>query len=263
MRLSTNIAEIAPEIGASLGLPGDRSAPARPKDRHPAVPQAAVDLGNGTSSFAPPGAPTGYTWTFVNATGQITKLCTAPGTCPGVSGWLLSGYIQFIAKGTAPTPALAEIPVGSSASYLAAFGPFGVRVTLTVPTAPPIPPICFVGTGATALPYHCFVPTDTAPTVWSGRSIVTINNMSDIADKLSDDDTSEIKVCRYTPEASHTPSGRNQAHPLDYVKVDSSLANQNFLVMSAGDGSNPYSCPGDGPDPLINSNTYRHQPTSN
>ena len=50
-------------------------------------------------------------------------------------------------------------------------------------------------------------------------------------------------------------------HPFNYAAVTSSLTNQNFLVTKAGDGTLPYPCPGDGPEPLVNSTTFEHQPS--
>ena len=78
----------------------------------------------------------------------------------------------------------------------------------------------------------------------------------------SDPNAGLFKVCRYTPSpASHTPAGGNAAHPLDYTAVNSSLANQNFLMITGGNGTLANTCPGDGPSALIDSTTFRHQPS--
>ena len=257
--LMTNSAQVAPELGASLGLPGDRAATQRPRGRHPSVPAGAVDQsGTGTSSFAPPGGG-GTTFTFVNSTGQISSLCNPAGTCTAVTGWLLSGYIHFIDAGVNPTPALGETPTGAAVAGV------GVSVSRTAPVAPPAP-TCFTSAySSLTLVYHCLVPTDTTPTTWSGRSNLTGLTLSGA---LGDDTLANRKVCRYTPSATHTPSGGNRAHPLDYLAVNESLANQNFLVIGAGNGTGTgtgtvYDCPVDNGSPaLLNTHTYRHQPAS-
>lgn len=259
--LASTIAGVAPELAATLGLPGDLSATQRPRGRNASIPLGAVDQGNGTSTFAPPGAPTGTTWTFVNATGQITRLCFPAGTCTSVLGWLLSGYISF-ATGAAPTEAEGESPVDPVDPSLT----IGVSVVTTTSPAPTTSPVCF-SLGATFnVAYYCFVPVNTSPTVWSGRSelslVNTISGTTRLSTTLADNAPAYLKVCRYTPEASHIlTTGGNQAHPLDYTNVNSSLSNQNFLVISAGNGGSSFSCPGDDTStPLINSNTFAHQP---
>lgn len=262
VQLTSNIAAVAPELAATLGLPGDRSATQRPRGRNVSIPPAATDLGNGTSSFAPPGAGT-TTWTFVNATGHITSICNLlTGACASVQGLLLSGFINF-ATGGLPTALEAESPVDPVPTT------HTLVVNVNVTPTPATSPICYTQALSLQVAYYCLVPTSGSPTVWSGRSLLDIlrisTGSSDLSSSLSDSSPSRFKVCRYTPQASDitTPTGNNQAHPLDYTNVSSSLSNQNFLVINAGDVSgNAFSCPGDGPDPQVNSNTYRHQPSS-
>lgn len=261
VRLTSNIAEVAPEVMASVGLPGDRSGVQRPLGRHRSIPQGA---GTGpipdTSSFSPPGAATGLSWIFANATGKITSVCSAPGVCIAVSGWLASGYVQFIDPTTAPTPGLAENPNGNAAS----FSGIGVQVVLTVPSAPTVPPACYSAAVSQGLAYYCFVPTDTVTTVWSGTTLLTPLAQFAPAPTATASNPALWKSCRYTPQPSHTPSGGNEAHPLTYSSVASSLTNQNFLVFRAGDstGTNANLCPGPGSNPLINSTTFAHQPSA-
>lgn len=262
--LTSTIAQVAPELSAALGLPGDQSAAQRPRGRHASVPPGAVDQGNGTSTFAPPGAPTGTSWTFVNATGQITSLCFPAGTCTAVQGWLLSGNINF-ATGNMPTALEAESPT----DVVPAGYDIGVEVTITAPNpAPPTPPVCYAlpSLVSPVVVYYCFVPTNVTPATWSGQSLLTIGETSSgnnrISSNLSADSANRFKVCRYTTQASNTFTGNNQLHPFNYANVDGPLTNQNFLVISSGNNSVPYSCPGEGPDPLIDSATFRHQPAS-
>ena len=255
--LTSNIAEVAPELMASIGLPGDRSATQLPRGRNAAIP---VGAGPGptsdTSNFAPPGA-TGVSWIFLNSSGRITSVCSAPGVCVAAQGFLVSGYIQFIAPATPPTPALGENPNGLATS----FPTIGMQVALTLPIAPAVPPACYVSSATQGLAYFCFVPADLATGVWSGRTELTPVTL--FAATGSDFSATLHKVCRYTPSpASHTPAGGNPAHPLDYTAVRSSLTNQNFLMFTSGDGiSSAYTCPGDGPSPLIDTATFRHQPS--
>ena len=257
--LTSTIAATAPELAATLGLPGDQSAPQRPRGRNISIPPAATDLGNGTSSFAPPGAATGTTWTFVNATGQITQVCFPALVCSTVQGWLLSGYINF-ATGNLPLPAEAEnptdgVPIGRT---------IGIQVNTTTTPAPTASVQCFAQSPplvGPAVPYYCFVPTNVAPATWSGQSLVTIDGQTSANPPFSSShsggrNASKFKVCRYTSQATHTPTGGNQAHPLTYTNVNTSLINQNFLVISAGDGSTPFTCP----TPLTSGTTYPHQP---
>jgi hypothetical protein len=261
VQLTSTVAAVAPELAATLGLPGDQSAPQRPRGRNAAIPPAAVDQGNGTSSFAPPGGG-GVTWTFDNASGKITSVCNPVGTCTSDVGWLLSGYIGF-ATGGVPTNLEAENP----ADPVPLTHTVGITVTATTFPTPATSPVCFTQRLTLQVAYFCLVPASvsTATTgTWSGQSLLSIVRNSDSSDRLapslSINSTDLFKVCRYTPQATDNPTGGNQAHPLTYTNVNSSLSNQNFLVTEAGDGSTSFPCPADGPDPFINSNTYRHQP---
>ncbi|MDP1901071.1 MAG: pilus assembly protein PilV [Rubrivivax sp.] len=247
--LVSSIAGIAPELAGSLGLPGDRSPAQRPLGRHVAIPPGAVDQGDGTSIFAPPGAPPGLTWVFNNTTGVITSLCLPAAPCVASDLLVLSGHVRF-ATGAAPTPAEGEFPSD------AALPGVGVAVDLTVPAVST--ETCFKQAFATHVSYFCALPTTALPpSKWSGRAVLT---GLPISAALADVNAARYKVCRYTPAQNHVPPLGNTSHPLDYVNVTGPLANQNFLVISAGDGAVAFDCPADGPSAFINSNTYRHQP---
>ena len=246
--LVSSIAGIAPELAGSLGLPGDRAPAQRPRGRHAAIPPGAIDQGDGTSTFAPPGAPPGLTWVFDNTTGIITSLCLPNAPCVPSDLLPLSGHVRF-ATGGAPTPVEAELPADP------ALPGTGVSVVLTLPAAST--ETCFTQVLPTEVAYFCALPTTVPPRKWSGRAVVT---GLPIAFALASVNPARYKVCRYTPTPNHTPPGGNASHPLNYVDVSGPLANQNFLVISAGDGEDPYGCPADGPNPYLNSNTYRHQP---
>lgn len=259
VELYSTIAQVAPELGATLGVPANTSGPQSPGGRHVTIPRAAVDQGNGTSIFTPPGGA-GVTWTFVNATGWINNVCTPAGTCVGTTSVLLSGYVRF-ATGPQPSQAEAETPTDPLV-------PLGVEVTLTDPVLPTPTRSCFTdsATSSTYVAYYCVVPivpvlAVVATYTWSGASHL---NTLPLATSSTDNSSSRFRVCRYTPDpTTNTPAAGNVAHPLNYASVGTSLVNQNFLVISAGDGivgSAPFTCPGSSSNPLINSNTRLHQP---
>lgn len=257
--LNTSIAGIAPELAGSLAIPTDASATGLPGGRNPAIPVSAVDNGDGTSLFTPPGGG-GVTWTFDNLSAVITRVCNP--ACTDTSAFLLSGYIRFATGTTAPTPADAENPSSLALPSL------NVSVARTVPSTATI--ACFEQTFTQYVAYWCAIPTTTsAPARWSGRS--TLSGIA-IAASLADDDADRYKVCRYTPGRGEDANGDgrpdgdfplngNLDHPLDYVNVTGPLRNQNFLVIRAGDDSTAFVCPGDDPaTPLIDGNTWWHQP---
>jgi Tfp pilus assembly protein PilV len=259
--LNTSIAGIAPELAGSLAIPANASATGLPGGRNPAIPMSAVDQGNGTSLFAPPGG-SGVTWTFDNVSAVITRVCNP--ACTDTSAFLLSGYVRFATGSTAPTPADAENPSSLALPSVA------VSVALTVPSTATVG--CYEQIFTQYVSYYCAVPTTTsAPARWSGRS--TISGIP-ISASLADDDADRYKVCRYTPGRGEDANGDgkpdgdfplngNLDHPLDYVNVTGALRNQNFLVIRAGNDSMPFDCPADDPStPLIDGNTWHHQPHS-
>lgn len=258
--LTSNIAEVAPEVMASAGLPADRSGTQRPRGRHRSIPPLAVLIpGTDTSSFTPPPAPDGISWTFLNATGKIISVCSAPSVCTATSGWLVSGYIRFIAPLTAPTQFLAENPNGLATS----FPSIGMQAVLTDPIAPTVAPVCYASAAIQGLAYYCFVPVNASTGLWSGTTLLTPGTTFAAAPTASSNSPSQWKSCRYTPQPTPTPAGGNEAHPLNYTNVASSLTNQNFLVFVAGNGSTAYLCPlSPGTNPFLNSTTFAHQPST-
>ena len=264
--LTSSVAQVAPVLGASLGLPGDRAGPQRPHGRHPAIPRGAVTQPGGTSIFEPAGSG-GPRFTFNSSTGRIVEFCLVPSSCNTIASALLSGYVHFA---TAPPLAAldpqallsaeAETPSGTPPTGL------GVAVVLTQPDT--ITVTCVTAAAISgALPYYCAVPLVPAAALtttyaWSGQSVLT--GLTNLSATLSNATATNLKVCRYTPDAStDRPQTGNAAHPLDYTAVGQSLSNQNFLVIPAGNGSIAYSCPTDlGTTPLVDGDTRRHQPTA-
>lgn len=255
IELHTAIAKVDPALGASLGAPANRSVVQRPGGRNPVIPPGAVTQSGGTTStFQPPSS--GVTWLFNNDTARITKIGTT-----SVSGVLLSGFIRFATGSVQPTGVESETPPSGAMSV-------GVLVTLTAPLLNPgdPQPACYTGSAvfSNAVPYYCFVPIlGTVPQIltqtWSGRSTLTSLNL---ASSALDADANRYRVCRYTPDpTTDTPSQGNVAHPLDYTSVATGLANQNFLVIRAGDGTTAFTCPTDDTStPLVDGDTRRHQP---
>ena len=263
VRLTANLHRLAPELAAALSVPGSGTAVQLPGGRHATIPRVAVDQGNGTSRFDPPGAA-GVSWVFSNTTGFVTRICLLL-VCTDVDGRFLGGYVAFSTGPTQPTPAQAEDPQSPAI-------PVDVMVTLSYPAAPIFPPACFVEpvippATPVAYAYYCVVPvSDVVPRVWSGSS--GLAGLPLAADVL-DFDTTKYRVCRYTPYRSHpvvgsgSPPVTNADHPLVYENVAESLANQNFLVIKAGDGTTPFTCPADDPGTsAIPGNTWHHQPSS-
>jgi len=270
VRLGTMISATAPETAAALATPADTSPIQQPSGRHPVIPPQAVNLGNGSSSFTPPGASPGVSWTFNNNTGFITQLCTSS-TCTDFPGRLISGYINFATDSTQPTGAQAESPPSPKLTGPAFDNP---RV-LVATTEPAIGTVtCFEDqSSSTYVAYYCALPvTNVAPFYWSGRVNVVLPSGLSLATSISDSATTRFRVCRYTPAAARViphliasttpPQIRNEDHPLDHHRVGTSLGDQNFLVIRAGDGvGTAFECPADdGSTADQNGSTWHHQP---
>ena len=268
--LTSNIARVSPALGASLGLPGDQSGPARPQGRHARLsnlPNNRLSVIDGLPGFIKfqPKAGVDVYWTIKDSTGEVVECPTLPTPCTAL-GWLLNGYIRF-ATGLDPATYSEDPP--SSATLL------GVKVTLTSTTEEEEEeeeegstlPTCYSESvfSNSAVAYYCLVPTGTSPTgtslPWSGTSKVTETDGTDLStlatDATTDSSATRWRVCRYSPSATETLP---EKHPATYTAVAQYLSNQNFLIISAGNGSVVYSCPGDGPDTRINTNTVLHQP---
>lgn len=259
----THISGVSPELAGTLLVPPGGAV--RPvQGRHPAIPRTAIDVGGGKSEFVAPGLPS-TTWTFDNLTGEITKICNPVCTTdPTETYYLLSGYVRFAdpdpPPGTfrQPTPAEAELPTSSSAS----FGTVEVRVDQTAPVGGTV--LCAAQPFPTYVAYYCAMRNlpPSAPTgtlkLWSGRSYVY---GPVFATDAADFTSSKARNCRYTP--LDTDAAANADHPLDYGSVKGPLVNQNFLMIRAGDGTTAFTCPDDDTStPYVNGNTFRHQPAS-
>lgn len=257
VRLSAALQGTPPALAGSLLVNSDGTGVRRPRGRHPAVPVEAIDIGDGTNSrFQPPGA--GVSWVFNNTTGFITQVCTGD-ACTAFNARLLAGFVRFSANPAAPSNAAeAENPLGASM-------PVEVTVVQSAPADQAGTQVCFETQQPLYVAYYCAVPLGTGDR-WSGRSLVV---HPDIVALLGDATAGKWRVCRYTPKLGHylVPSEMsNEEHPLDYVNVRTSLVNQNFLMIGAGDGTTAFTCPNEtdntGVLEFIDGDTYRHQPAS-
>lgn len=289
VRLSTAVTAVRPELGATLALPPEGGSIVRsPRGRNAAIPVSAIDQGDGTSRFTPPGigAPS---WIFNNNNGFIESACTGA-SCVAFNARLVTGFVTFSTGTTQPSAAMAADPTNVSVNPANAASAVEVVVQQTSPTTATIG--CYEDPQPTFLAYFCAVPVDSTSTyTWSGRTEV---QATPLATSIADVSAGRFRVCRYTPVrgchpttdpavttdriwgvagtvptctgSAPTPSRKllNEEHPLNYFRVPVSLANQNFLVIRAGDGATPFDCPADlstTPN-LVNSNTWHHQPSS-
>jgi type IV pilus modification protein PilV len=243
VQLSTVVAGIAPELAATLVVPGDGDVLRQPQGRKRGIPPQAKELGGGNSGFIPPTAPT-VAWIFNNATGLVS-LCTTtasstsnlvydPANLPGnnvVCGndkaILLSGFVRYATAATQPTSADAANP------------------TSTAPATPPVPTVTYINTpggsvtcvrenstsGSPYTAYYCAIPVSVAPGVpltWSGQ--LAFSGLA-WASSSTDDSATNRRVCRYYPTSP-------------YNQVAEPLANQNYLVIAAGSGAGTiFTCP--------------------
>ena len=98
--LSTMIGGSDPASSLGLTVPPAGTPIRKPKNRDLNVPVPAVDIGNGTSYFTPPGAASTVKIIFSNTTGRVTKTCVGAGadwtawTCTNVDAYLVSGFIS-------------------------------------------------------------------------------------------------------------------------------------------------------------------------
>ncbi len=254
--LNSMIAGTAPELGGALSIPASQSVLRRPGSRNPSIPRSAIDQGDGTSHFAPPGS-TGVTWVFDNGTGYITQICVSS-ICSTVNARLLAGFVRFATTTTQPTPAEAESPPSTAL-------PVSVSIDLDQPTSTTLP--CFTYAATTYVEYACAINVASSsddPKSWSGQSLI---GGLPLASSLSDPGTSTYKVCRYTPYRDNgldAPDDMSNAeHPFEYQEATENLLDQNFLVIRSGDGSSAFTCPNDDTStPAVNGTTWHHQPGS-
>lgn len=276
-----------PRVSRSLGAQPMGIPVRQPAGRHPAIPPQAISVGGGLSAFKPPSASGLVVWVFNDLTGLIVGVCNTVATgqasltgadiasCSNnTTAQPLSGFVRFATGATQPTAADSENPAGTALNL-------SIELVLTSTGHPNPDHACFAAAPpsaslaglSTVVPYYCAIFSNTNR-VWSGLSTVAPLGFSDegnvpwaIADNTTDIAASRYRVCRYTPAANDAAAIPNRQHPRAYSNVTAlePLADQNFVVIRAGDGVVPFQCPADVvADPaagnLVNSNTLTHQP---
>ena len=156
---------------------------------------------------------------------------------------LISGNIRFL-TGTVPNPTNILNPTSSPVDPVT----IEAEVVQTAPASLTGTRTCFEGVAATYVQYFCAVPVEvpnlpiTAGLRWSGTLQITPASLPTLSGTLADDAAANRKVCRYRAAAT-------------YSVVTVPLANENLVIISAGNGTTPFACPG--PDP-----TWPHQPAT-
>lgn len=255
--LISAMANISPELAASLVVsPQGAGGTREPAGRRRGIPPQAKDFGDGTSGFRPPQpVGTGVVWVFNNVTGLITSVCNSTDdnsalTLAGLTGCvnsqayqLISGYLRVSSSTTQPTAAemANPIPFASLASST-----FEAEVAQTAPSTGNIG--CFHGRAAAYVEYYCAVPvTSPTPTTWSGTLRIKATTLPQLSTSLADVTFTNVKVCRYRALTGAEPN------PV-YVGINAPLANENLVLMRAGSGATPFTCP--------NPPTRAHQPNT-
>ena len=276
VELRSVIAGVPQGMSGSLALPPARQPFAAPRGRHRSVPVAAFSLPVASRSvFKPPqGAGGSIAWVFNNVTGLVVGICNVSASitnaniteseaegcvssASATSAQLLSGYVRF-ANGDPSEGTEAEDPTGSS---------LNLDIALALTSSHPATQACVDDASSNAVEagarrevtYYCLIYSNDAGT-WAGRARVSPQAFSVGSPwVIASSGSTAFKVCRYTPLAADSGT-RNVDHPLDYTEAGSSrgtgLANQNFLVISAGFG-----CPTESvtTGDLLNANTRLHQ----
>ncbi|RQO55294.1 hypothetical protein DBR47_20665 [Paucibacter sp. KBW04] len=257
--LDSILSRSPPSLGVALGLAPEATPVRRPGGRDASIPVGAKDLGDKSSVFRP-SPNTATVWVFNNLTGVITGVCNLPNTplanispidvdaCRNNAlGFLLSGFVRF----SAASPSDPGNPLGTA---------LPMNLDLLRSDEPTLLPSyqCFHDapysalTTQTYVAYYCIVyPKISTTALWSGRLNITDIPLSGPGAKT---------ICRYSADYDGDGKTSNAEHPADYIKVDSALTRQNFLVIPQGE-----TCPtGHGVDPSLgwfsNTATVLHQP---
>lgn len=281
VELRSVIAGVPPELAGSLsiavGAGGAGSLLPNPGGRHAGIPRDATLLGDGTSSYTPPGAPADTQWIFDNTTGVIRNICTP--SCPGeeTKAQFVTGFVRF-ALAASPSSAESENPTDAPLAV-------SVMVDQDVPYDQNVS--CYSASGPTYLQYFCAVPVTSGVTTWNGQIKIDESTLQ-LASTVLDSNASKYRACRYTPVrgchpavgstiwgaigqtasctgSDPTPKRKmtNEHHPLLHSAVSGPLLDQNFLVIRAGDGTSGFDCPDDDAStPAVQGTTWHHQPAN-
>ena len=290
--LSSVIAGADPAFSGALALARGDASVQRPFGRSSAIPLAAKDLGDGRSAFKPvSNGP--IAWVFDNHSGAVTGRCTGIATttstrdltpadlarCDTNVGHLLSGVVRYSSASPPDAAAANDLPLAatvalalSGGSYLSApdcateamktvsYRVAGSQHLTAVPIGATPASMGLAGwteTGDRHLAYHCAV-VPLASGLWSGRTTLQPVGWS-IGNGAAD-----RRVCRYSADLDGSGAiDANIEHPARYVGVDTSLANQNFLVIPGNEtcpGGRAVQVAGRGADIDVDLGTVQHQP---
>lgn len=225
--LSTVIAGSDPAAALGLTVPPAGTPIRRPKNRDLNVPVPAIDLGDGSSAFTPPGQAETFRLVFDNVTGIITKHCNGSGTditawtCTDLNAYLVSGFIHEDYKPGSKRTLSSSIDLTMTLSQGALYSCYDDSATAK--------------SYADYVSFTCVVigvDHDSDPatrTRWSGRLDVTGILLGTTSDK--------DVVCRFSENYDGSvdelgnPTIQNYEHPAFYTDVTESLENQNFLLL--------------------------------
>jgi Tfp pilus assembly protein PilV len=266
--IDTVLVAAAPALSALLSVPPLPSPTSQINGRNATIPHDAVNQGDGSSLFHPPGA-SDVSWYFNNITGLI---CIGGATCAAPMS-LVSGSVNFDRR---PLPS-SENPTGPAINL--GSGPRSMAGPLLAPqniaSTTPTQPQCYadIADSRPYVNYLCAVRAG-SNAGWGGQlNMNSTLTKSDGTVLTLGTGAGQYRVCRYTPALGDFTS--NTDHPRTYclttpppdpltdaytaclaTRVKANLINQNFLVI---DGV--ATCPADDDTtPLVNGNTVRHQP---
>jgi Tfp pilus assembly protein PilV len=192
VRLMSTMANIAPELGASMVVSAQGASGVRePEGRRRGIPPQAKNFGDGTSGFIPPQPTPTVAWVFNNVTGLIASVCTTSvadnasitsladftGCVTTQAYQLISGFIRFSTAGAPTTAGIAD--------PTSAVDPLTIEaeVAQTLPATATIG--CFHSTAVVASTYKeyfCAVPVTTpAPATWSGTLQIKATTLPNLA----------------------------------------------------------------------------------
>ncbi|MEP7100276.1 MAG: hypothetical protein ABI781_07185, partial [Burkholderiales bacterium] len=261
--LASVIAGTAPAYSGALGLARSGTPARGPFGRSVRIPVAAKDLGDGRSAFKPV-ANGSVAFVFDNASGLLVGRCAAVasttqtsdltianlGACDANVGHLLSGVVRFSAA-TPPNAAQAsDAPPALSVAMTMTGGPYAIAPSCSTEAIT-------TAAGDRFVAYHCAVY-PLANGQWSGRATLVPSGWT-IGTAAT-----EQRVCRYSADLDGSGAiDANLEHPSTWVGVDSSLPNQDFMVIKGNE-----TCPagqatqvaGNNGDVYVDLSTAQHQP---
>ena len=155
---------------------------------------------------------------------------------------MISGYIRFALGAAQPTTLQVADPTDAPAPVT-----IQAEVAQTVPTTLATTRTCFHGTAINYVQYFCAIPVlavaaapDPALT-WEGTLRINPTTLPTLSATLADAVAANRKVCRYRAAAT-------------YVAINTPRANENLVVIQAGNGTTAFTCP--------TPTTWPHQPAT-